>query len=296
MPQVCENVGFLFFWKSRCCAVIGKNQNPWREVRVPRLADENCALARRVSGGGTVFHDAGNLNVSFILPRASYERAAVFAVFQQALAKLGIPTHFLGPTNLGVQGRKVSGHAFAFRGNAVLHHATLLINTDLARMARILRRDSAMKTHAIASQPADVANLSEFARELSEDAITSAICSAAGGILGYSVAWLDSLPETVAAAIDERNAALSSWDWVYGHTPDFEIHMSTDQSNGTLRADLRVEHGFVASGEVARQGSNPAQISLAGIRFDFSALAARLRDAGWNEQLARETAALLLTA
>jgi len=77
----------LFLWKNKPCVVIGRHQNPWKETHVGTLAERNIALARRNSGGGTVYHDLGNLNLSFLGPRDAYNRKANLSVISSALRR-----------------------------------------------------------------------------------------------------------------------------------------------------------------------------------------------------------------
>ena len=297
LQNTCEDRSFLFFWTNAPAVVIGKNQNPWREVRISALSQENSRLARRISGGGAVFHDAGNLNISFVLPRASYNRDTVFRVFQKALAQLGVSSHFMGPTGLGSDGRKISGHAFAFRGHAVLHHATLLLATDFDKMRRLLRTEpSDIQTHAILSNPADVANLRDFVSDLQMQDVVSAIEHAAQSILGCDIQKQEPWAPATLSDIHQRSLKFSSWEWIYGHTPPFEIHIRIEPPTARWQADLHIEHGIVVQGGVSFPESRPPSVSLTGLRFMPKELIAQLTSAGLEHLFASEIVERLLTA
>jgi lipoate-protein ligase A len=154
----------LFLYVNDPCVVIGKNQNPWRECRLSLMEQENVPLARRISGGGTVYHDPGNLNVSVIVPRTEYREDKQYELIFQTLEATALRhRNFskLGKNSLGVDGKKFSGQAFCFRGERVLHHGTLLVNADLKRLGRYLGPElEGIQTKAVASVPAQVTNLS----------------------------------------------------------------------------------------------------------------------------------------
>ena len=160
MDHVADRGPILFLWQSECAVVMGKNQNPWRECRLDLMEKERVPLARRVSGGGTVYHDAGNLNYCVITSREEYREEQAYEFVFQALDTFGIKAEKTGKSNLSVDGLKFSGNAFAFRKGRAMHHGTLLLDTDLVRLNRYLgSMVDGIETHAIASIPASVANL-----------------------------------------------------------------------------------------------------------------------------------------
>ena len=168
MESVTDPGPILFLWRSECAVVVGKNQNPWRECRLDLMRDEGVPLARRISGGGTVYHDAGNLNYCVIVDRTQYREQQAFEMVVWALAPFGIRATRSGTSNLSVDGYKFSGNAFSFRKGRALHHGTLLLNTDLERLNRYLgSMFDGIETHAIRSVPADVVNLGLGMEEVS---------------------------------------------------------------------------------------------------------------------------------
>jgi lipoate-protein ligase A len=156
------NLPVLFLYVNDPCVVIGKNQNPWRECRLSLMEKEGVPLARRISGGGAVYHDAGNLNVSIIVSRTEYREEKQYELIFQTLEKFGIKASKVRKNTLAVDGKKVSGQAFCFRGQRVLHHGTLLVNADLNRLGRYLGPEiEGIQTKAVASIPAEVMNLAD---------------------------------------------------------------------------------------------------------------------------------------
>lgn len=211
----------LFFWRSARAVVIGKHQNPWRECRLRDVLQEEGRLGRRISGGGAVYQDEGNLNVSLVTPRDRYEREAPYAMLVDALGALGARAERLGKTSLGVGGHKVSGHAFCFRRGAVLHHGTLLMQADLGRMTRWLTpMQEGYETHATRSEPSEVMNLADALSGLTEAKLRAAVVAACEARFKEPMDRIEcgDLPcETVEAAA----ARHASWDWLFGQTPAF---------------------------------------------------------------------------
>jgi lipoate-protein ligase A len=231
----------LFLCVNSPCVVIGKNQNPWRECRLSQMEKEGVRLARRISGGGAVYHDAGNLNVGVIVPRTEYREEKQYELIFQTLEKFGIKASRLRKNSLAVDGKKFSGQAFAFRGQQVLHHGTLLVSSDLDRLGRYLGSElEGIETKAVASVPAEVVNLSAFAPGLTPEKLSDALIEEFKSMYGKNGRVEEWKGENVSTAellpIMEK---LSSNDWKFNHTPRFQVTL-----NGQT---LEVEKGRVTN-------------------------------------------------
>ena len=217
----------LFLYVNDPCVVIGKNQNPWRECRLSLMEKEGVALARRISGGGAVYHDSGNLNVSVIVPRTEYIEQKQYDLIFQTLETFGIKSSKVRKNSLAVDGKKFSGQAFCHRRERTLHHGTLLVNADLARLGRYLGPElDGIETKAIASIPAEVANLPGLTIEnLSAALIETFKGMYEGG--GVWACWSDEeiLEEELLPSIGKN----SSKDWKLGHTPRFEVTLNGEK-------------------------------------------------------------------
>ena len=129
----------LFVWQNTKTVVIGRNQNAWLECDVSALGRDGVYLARRTTGGGAVYHDDGNLNFSFLLPRDQYDLNRQLGVIQSAVKSFGIDCAFSGRNDLVVGDQKFSGNAFRFTRHGALHHGTLMISVKPEMLSRYLR-------------------------------------------------------------------------------------------------------------------------------------------------------------
>jgi len=214
----------LILWRAGPAVVIGKNQNPWRECAVRRLAACGIPLARRVSGGGAVWHDPGNLNYAVLVTRETYDADRAWRVVLRALEVEGISARREGKSNLVAGGRKFSGTAFAFKRGYALHHGTLLVAAGLDRLREFLQPDfPEIETRAVASISASVINLTELQPQLTvgrlEQRLVEAFQTEYGGGPEPVQFWTEA---PLASASAARYARQCSDAWIFQHTPPFE--------------------------------------------------------------------------
>jgi lipoate-protein ligase A len=260
----------LMLWRGARSVVIGKNQNPWREVNLPALTRDEGLLARRVTGGGAVFHDEGNLNYSYFCHRQEYDFRQVLQWVQDAIASFGIDAEPYGKNGLGVGGKKISGNAFCYRKNSVLHHGTLLIDADLESMIEFLSPGAvSIETHAVDSVPAEVGNLCELQKSLSLVGIRERLISAfnTGHRDQESRLTVDDLEPEV---MDAEHLKFLSWEWRFGRTPGFRFRTQWKEGNSTRSALFVLRRGIIEAvqyqGIDKPSGANPYD-PLLGCRF-----------------------------
>jgi lipoate-protein ligase A len=226
----------VLIYRNRDAVVLGKNQVPWRECAVSRLDSLGVKLARRISGGGAVYHDAGNINIAVMVPREWYRRDDLLGVFIAGLARAGVDAEIAGVTSLTVAGKKISGNAFCYRRDRVLHHGTFLWKADLEKMRAALTPElPSIATRAIASVPMPVMNLSD---RLADEYFVEAILDALSKTWGV-VTDVDFDPWALPGFTEHRER-MCSWDWVFGASPDFEVEMAGGW--------VRVHRGIIAEG------------------------------------------------
>lgn len=251
--------GFLLLYVDDPCILIGRNQNPWAEAGLSAVP-----LFRRVSGGGSVWHDRGNLNWALVVPRNAHDREAELALVAGAVSGLGakvLPGErggLFAAEGTSDPGAKLAGTARRFSPTAVLHHGTLLVESDLARLREASQGLRLPSSRALASVPSRVANLSDLVPGLGLEAAKEGLVEALCGVDArpLPIESLVSEDADLAAAMARHH----SWDWVYGETPDFAYEIPGSPSRLVI-----VKRGLVAAIE------GPCVDKLAdriGTRFD----------------------------
>ncbi|KAF8827262.1 hypothetical protein HHX47_DHR5000534 [Lentinula edodes] len=172
-----QNEPLLLLYRDDPCVVIGRNQNPWKEVNLPALrVREGVPFIRRRSGGGTVYHDLGNTNFSIHLPRTSFDRHMTAQVVLRAVCSLGIDATVNDRNDICVGKEKVSGSAYKIVSQRAYHHGTMLISTQLNTLGDLLHNTKdTMETKGVASVRSPVRNLQQFNRGVTHEAFVDAV-------------------------------------------------------------------------------------------------------------------------
>lgn len=229
----------LMVWRNDPCIVIGKHQNPWQETNVSLLAEREIALARRNSGGGTVYHDNGNLNLSFFSPRERYNRKYNLNLIVRALFReFSVNTEINERQDITVKNKyKVSGTAAKLGRLTAYHHCTLLVNSNKVDLSQALaKHDHGIKSNATASISSPIANLCETNARVTVDNLQSAVgweylrtpalhIEDGGQDLISKQRGFQFINPTEAwfPGITEIKNELQSWDWCFGRTPAFTV-------------------------------------------------------------------------
>ncbi len=235
----------LYLWQNRHTVVIGRNQNAWKEVRVPDLKKDFGHLVRRLSGGGAVYHDLGNLNFTFLVGQDDYDVARQTEVILQAVRSFNIQAERTGRNDITVDGRKFSGNAFYKSGGNAYHHGTLLVSVDMDNLARYLNvPQQKLESKGVASVRARVVNLAELCPSLTMDALKEALVKALGDVYGAQPQVLppERINEATVAAGREKFAA---WDWIFGRPIPFTWEGEARFPWGGIQLQFSVEAGRV---------------------------------------------------
>ena len=161
-----EDEVILFLWQNAHTVVIGRNQNPWRECNVEKIKEDNVYLARRMSGGGAVYHDLGNLNFTFIARDGIYDITRQTDIILLACRLMGINASKTGRNDLTVGGRKFSGHAYYSSNGYNYHHGTIMMNVSDDDMPKYLSvTEAKLKSKGVESVRSRVTNLMDHIPE-----------------------------------------------------------------------------------------------------------------------------------
>lgn len=272
----------LYLWQNQQTVVIGKNQNAWKECHIATLEADGGHLARRLSGGGAVYHDLGNLNFTFLAPKALYDVSRQLDVILTALQDLGIAAEKSGRNDILVNGRKVSGNAFYEHAGRCYHHGTLLLDTDPAAMARYLNvSPDKLKSKGVASVRSRVTNLVDVAPGLDVAQLKAALRTAFARVYG-AVPVQRSLTDVDREAWQALEARYRSWEWNCGRRFSFDRSLSHRFSWGGVEIQFSIASGTVQDVQVYSDALVPAFIealapALRGVRYDAHALSAAVR-------------------
>lgn len=236
----------LYLWQNENTVVIGKNQNPWRECRTELLEREEGKLARRLSGGGAVFHDLGNLNFTFITNRENYNLERQMKIILSAVNKVGIHAETNGRNDITVDGRKFSGNAFCFRKQNAYHHGTILVSTDIDKLTKYLQvSDEKIKSKGVQSVQSRVVNLIEHQPLLTIEKMKNACMEAFNGSYGGNPSIVQDTNDIDQLPIKELYTKYSSWEWKYGEVLEFDVNLTTRFSWGGLEIGFHLKKGRV---------------------------------------------------
>lgn len=286
----------LYFYINENAVIIGRNQNPWKECRLPAMEADHIQLVRRITGGGAVYHDRGNLNFSFIAGEKRYDPDKQFRLILQAVSSFGIPCAFSGRNDLLADGKKFSGNAFCTRRNIRQHHGTLLLRSDLTRLQNYLQVDPLkIRSKGIDSVRSRVCNLSEFTPAVTTESMLAAIRSAYEELYGNVEKYIPS--EEAMEQIKQYYKKQASWEWKMGNTMPFDLELNHRFSWGGIQMLFSLRKAFVEQVQVYTDAIDTefaGEITdrLTGCRFSSQALYQALISS--EKEFVRDTAQYLL--
>jgi lipoate-protein ligase A len=287
LRNVKHDESFLLFYINEPSIIIGRNQNTLEEINHEYVRDRGIHVVRRISGGGAVYHDFGNLNFS-VITNYALEKFNKYDEFTRpvvdVLRSLGVPAELSGRNDMVADGRKISGNAQFTSGGRMFSHGTVLFDSKLDEVVAALNvKMGKIESKGLKSVRSRVVNISEFL----QTPIT--IEEFRGLILERIFGSRTELPmlelgEADWAAVHELSARkYMTWEWNYGESPQFnvqkthrfpagEIDLRIDVQEGRISA-LRVYGDFIGSADVAG-----LETILRGVRYEPEDLAAALRD------------------
>lgn len=267
----------LYLWQNKNTVVIGRNQNPWAECRTSLLEQEGGFLARRLSGGGAVFHDLGNLNFTFIMAQEDYDLNRQLTVIETACAYAGIEVERSGRNDLLAKGYKFSGNAFYHSNGRAYHHGTLLVDADTEKMSRYLTPPKAkLEAKGVSSVRSRVINLKALSPSLTCEGLAFFMEKAFCQVYGLKPECLN-LTSTDFRNIEKYTAELSSWQWLYGPKLPFSFSCQEQFPWGNVQLQLQVQSGHITAVQVYSDSmqwhlAGDISAALTGCRFHADAM------------------------
>jgi len=235
----------LLLYRNNPSVIIGRNQNPWLECSLKHMQEKKVPCFRRFSGGGTVYHDPGNINYSYMTPRQEFNRSTATALIVKSLQILEVKAEISPRNDILVDGKKISGSAYRISGEKAYHHGTLLVDADLEKLAAYLRPDqSVSKAKGTKSVSSTVANLVNYNPAISYEKIYHAAAVTFTKTEKPKTIYIDDNTARKRADIHEIFDQLTSPEWVLGKTPYFTITVLCKSAKSSP-AELEIVKGKI---------------------------------------------------
>ena len=264
----------FYLWRNSPSVIIGLNQNVYSEVNLPYLESKGIRLARRVTGGGAVYHDLQNLNYTIVGRSFDLERdyPGYLRYVLDALRSLGVPAEINGRNDITVDGRKVSGYAKRVYKDRLMVHGTLMYDVDIATLTEALSvPGSKLDAAGIASVRSRVGNLSGYLPQFADimefrDALENILSR------NHTDPQVFLTPEQEEEIAGICRTKFSTWEWNFGHSPKAQFRKALKLPCGTVEVRCDIVRGRVAGAAFGGDfiGSLPAEAvaaALEGRRF-----------------------------
>lgn len=285
------NQDYLLFYINEPSIIIGRYQNTLEEINLGYTQEKNIHVVRRISGGGAVYHDFGNLNFSFMTDY-DVKNLNNFRKFAEPviriLNKMGVPAEMKGRNDVVADDKKISGNAQFSTGRRMFSHGTLLFDSDLGEVANALNvKMSKIESKGHKSVRSRVANISEFLTdkitiETFREAILKGLYEEKPNFETYRLTKAE-WDAVYALRAEKYNA----WDWNFGRSPDFNIHRVKRFPIGEIDIRLMVKKGHIENMKIygdffGREPVENIENLLNGKKYDFDIINEALKDLDMN--------------
>ncbi len=271
----------MMLWRNAPSVIIGKNQNAYAEINEPFVRSKGIKVVRRLTGGGAVFHDLGNVNYTCIVPRESGQTLD-FARFAMpvigALRALGVPAEFSGRNDITIEGKKVSGNAQCVRSGKMMHHGTLLFRSDMTDLAGALNVDpDKIKAKGIKSVRARVGNIGDY---LPDYDVLSFKHYLEEFFEGEKRGFTEEEEKEIALLTEKK---YSTWEWNFGESKELSVRKKKYFPFGLVDFRLSADGGVIRECDISGDFFGVSDVNelasrLIGVRLESEALKAAIDD------------------
>ena len=240
----------LYLWRNSDVVVIGRFQNPWKECNIDKLNADNVHLMRRDTGGGAVYHDTNNICFTFVgnTQDENYRQKNTHLICK-ALENLGLTAAPSGRNDITINDKKISGAAFREKNGKYIHHGTLLVGTDLTRLANYLNpNEKKLASKGISSVRSRVTNLQNLNSQITIDTVIDSLVKTYCNHYSYENADIQYITEDLLeenSTLCEEYNRLRSWDWVYGKSPEFTHGFDGYFNWGSIEINFLVKNAII---------------------------------------------------
>lgn len=244
LHNVSDNEVILYLWQNENTVVIGCNQNPWKECKYKELEKDGGKLARRLSGGGAVFHDLGNLNFTFIANKNLYNLEKQLSVILNAVKAYGINATFSGRNDIEIEGKKFSGNAFYFGDKSNYHHGTILIDVDLNKLSKYLQVSTEkISSKGIDSVKARVVNLNALNDEITISSMKNSLKVSFKELYGGDCE--EFILDEQSFNLKDMCSKYCSWQWRFSESPFFDIELKNRFTWGEIQFHISLKKAHI---------------------------------------------------
>ena len=239
----------FFLWQNRPAVIVGFNQEVNTEVNLDYLKEQGIDLVRRVTGGGAVYHDFGNLNYTIVGPSEDLERdyPEYAGIMMKALQSLGVPATLSGRNDILVEGRKVSGFAKRVCRNRLMVHGTLMYKVDVDVLTNVLSPSATkLQSKGVSSVRSRVANLCDYLPEIKD---IQTFSQRLEEILSnhYADAEYQLSEDDLAKIQRQTDEKFATWEWNYGRSPKATLTNSARLACGTVEIHLTLNENRIST-------------------------------------------------
>ena len=243
---------YFFLWQNEPTIVIGKHQNTISEINLDYVEKKGIHVVRRMSGGGAVYHDLGNINFSFIQDKkdlSDFDFSFFTRPIVDLLGELGIKAEFNSRNDLAIDGKKFSGNAQYIYKKKILHHGTLLFNSEMEELVNSLKvSKDKIESKGLKSIKSRVANIKDY---IGEDSKIKEVSDFKVALFEHMKNRMEEFEEYVLTENDKKEIEklkkekYDKWDWNYGESPEADIHRQRKYTAGKVESYIKLKDGLI---------------------------------------------------